>query len=260
MKQRKRRLDEELVAQGHCATPDQALRLILAGQVHTEDTTCTSAGQLVVEGTPLFVKGAKQYVSRGGLKLQGALDAFGIDPAHLRCLDIGCSSGGFTDVLLSRNAASVAAVDVGYAQFSWKLRQDSRVQLFERTNIIDFAADTQSRFDLVVCDVSFTSPLAFFEVFERLIVLGGSACVLVKPQFLAARELVEAGGIVRDPEVRRACVVAVIERFLQADFEVPGVCMSPIRGHKGNKEFFVWARRSQSPTVCSYELLDEISW
>ena len=137
---KRQRLDDELVEQGFFATRDEALRAIMAGEVSTSDRRLTSAGQKVERGLPLHVKGHGSYVSRGGLKLERGLDHFGVDPTGLACLDVGCSTGGFTDCLLRRGASSVLSVDVGYAQFDWALRQDARVTLMERTNIVDVPA------------------------------------------------------------------------------------------------------------------------
>ena len=236
---KRQRLDQELVDQGFFSTTDDALRVVLAGDVSTSDRRLTSPGEQVVPGLPLHVRGQLAYVSRGGLKLAHGLDALGVDPAGLTCLDVGCSTGGFTDCLLRRGAARVTAVDVGYAQFDWSLRQDSRVTLFERTNIVDLPAMTDVRFDLAVCDVSFTSVLTVLPAVVTLLAPEGIVLTLVKPQFEAAREDVGEGGIVRDPKVRLAALAKVQGAFEQAGLRILGSCESPITGHKGNVEYLL---------------------
>lgn len=241
---KRQRLDEELVEQGFFATTDEALRAIMAGEVSTSDRRLTSAGQKVERGLPLHVKGHGSYVSRGGLKLERGLDHFGVDPAGLACLDVGCSTGGFTDCLLRRGASSVLSVDVGYAQFDWALRQDTRVTLMERTNIVDVpAAVGASCVDLAVCDVSFTSVTTVLPAVLELLRPQGAFLTLVKPQFEAARKDVGEGGVVRDQAVRDAAIERVRSAFEEAGLAVAGVCESPIHGHKGNVEYLLLGTR-----------------
>ena len=186
----------------------------MAGDVSTSDRRLTAPGEQVRPGIPLHVRGRAAYVSRGGLKLERGLDAFGVDPAGLACLDVGCSTGGFTDCLLKRGAASVVAVDVGYAQFSWELRGDARVRLLERTNIVDVPALLGAgAVDLAVCDVSFTSVVTVLPAVRELLRPGGTFLTLVKPQFEAPREDVGAGGVVRDVSVREAALARVRAAF-----------------------------------------------
>ena len=239
----RRRLDAELVEQGFFSTADEALRAVMAGDVSTKDRRLTSPGEQVRPGIELHVRGAAAYVSRGGLKLERGLEAFGIDPTGLACLDVGCSTGGFTDCLLKRGAASVIAVDVGYAQFSWGLRQDPRVTLLERTNIVDVPAIVGAGVvDLAVCDVSFTSVITVLPAVLALLRPGGTFLTLVKPQFEAAREDVGEGGVVRDPAVRAAALERVRAAFEEAGLAVQGSCESPITGHKGNVEYLLCGR------------------
>lgn len=246
----RRRLDEELVAQGYFATTDEALRAVLAGEVSSQGRRLTSAGERVRRGVELHVRGAKGFVSRGGLKLERGLAAFDVDPTGLACLDVGCSTGGFTDCLLRHGAASVLSVDVGYAQFDWGLRQDGRVTLLERTNIVDVPTpEREGTVDLAVCDVSFTSVLAVLGSVLRLLAPGGAFLTLVKPQFEAAREDVGAGGVVRDPAVRLAALERVASAFAEAGLSVRGACPSPITGHKGNVEYLLLGVRA--PAVAS---------
>lgn len=214
----------------------------MAGEVSTTDRRLTTPGEQVAPGIELHVRGRIPYVSRGGLKLAGGLDHFGVDPTGMRCLDVGCSTGGFTDCLLRHGAARVVAVDVGYAQFDWSLRQDERVTLYERTNVVDLPALTDQRFDLAVCDVSFTSVVTILPAVVSLLAPHGMFLTLVKPQFEAPREDVGEGGIVRDPEVRQAALEKVWSAFEEAGLHVVGSCQSPITGHKGNVEYLLAGR------------------
>ena len=237
---KKRRLDEELVEQGFFANKDEALRAVMAGEVSTSERRLTSAGERVPVGLPLHVKGQRAFVSRGGLKLERGLDEFGVDPSGLDCLDVGCSTGGFTDCLLRRGAAGVTAVDVGYAQFDWGLRGDARVRLLERTNIVDVPGIVGAgMFDLAVCDVSFTSVTTVLPAVLELLRPSGRFLTLVKPQFEAPREDVGEGGVVRDQRVRDAAVERVRVAFEEGGLTVAGFCESPIHGAKGNVEYLL---------------------
>lgn len=236
----RRRLDEELVAQGLFGSTEDALRAILAGEVSTSDRRLTSAGEQVRVGLPLHVRGRVPYVSRGGLKLERGLKEFGLDVTGKACLDVGCSTGGFTDCLLRHGAASVLAVDVGYAQFDWSLRQNPRVTLLERTNVVDLPKHALAHeVDVAVCDVSFTSVLAVLPAVRALLREGGSFLTLVKPQFEARREEVGEGGVVRDAAVRARVLAEVAAGLSEAGFRVQGSCTSPIRGRKGNEEYLL---------------------
>jgi len=238
------RLDDELISQGICADRADALRTLMAGLVSSGGERLTSPGQKVAPGLPLHVKGRIPYVGRGGLKLEGALDAFGIDPSGLSCLDVGCSTGGFTDCLLKRGATSVVSVDVGRAQFDWSLRQDSRVTLCERTNICDLPAlGYEASFDLAVCDVSFTSIAHIIDAVLACLKPDGSFCTLVKPQFEAPAAEVGEGGIVTDPAVRARTLSQVVSLFADKGLYPIDVCISPIHGAKGNVEFFLYGSR-----------------
>lgn len=237
---KRQRLDDELVEQGFFASRDEALRAVMAGEVSTSDRRLTSAGEKVERGLPLHVKGRLSYVSRGGLKLERGLDHFGVDPTGLACLDVGCSTGGFTDCLLKRGAAHVVSVDVGRAQFDWSLRQDGRVSLYERTNIVDLPAQgVDGVIDLAVCDVSFTSIANIIDAVLACLKPDGSFCTLVKPQFEADAADVGEGGIVTDPAVRAATLSGAVELFASKGLYPVDVCVSPIHGAKGNVEFFL---------------------
>lgn len=238
------RLDNEMIAQGLVADRDEALRLCMAGSVSSGGERLTSPAARIPIGSDIHVKGSIPYVGRGGLKLAGALDAFGIDPVGCACIDIGCSTGGFTDCLLQRGAASVVSVDVGRAQFAWSLRNDDRVTLLERTNIVDVPAmGYGASFDMAVCDVSFTSISHIIDAVVELLAPQGVFCTLVKPQFEAAADEVGEGGVVRDPAVRTRVLCSAIDLFCERGLAPIDICASPITGAKGNREFFLYGRK-----------------
>ena len=242
---KKIRLDKLLVERGAFADEAEALRAVLAHEVKVDDAYATSAAMMVAPDADVVVKGRAQYVSRGGLKLRGALDAFGFDPAGLRCIDVGCSTGGFTDCLLQAGAAHVAAVDVGYGDFAWKLRQDARVKLFERTNIrAADPAELGAPFDLIVADLSFIGLASLAPVFARLSASGGTFIGLVKPQFESQRGETDSRGVVRDEAVRARTIDEVRQAMEAADFTCEGVVKSPITGKRsGNVEYLLKATR-----------------
>lgn len=240
---KRRRLDEELVAQGYFQTTDEAMRAVMAGDVSGGGRRMERAGEQVLPGIALHVRGHETYVSRGGRKLAHALEAFSVDVRDRTCLDVGCSTGGFTDCLLRHGAAHVVAVDVGYAQFDWSLRTDDRVTLLERTNVTALPHTLGTGvFSLAVCDVSFTSVLTILPAVCALLEPDGQFLTLVKPQFEARREDVGAGGVVRDRAVRLAALDKVRAGMERAGFCIEGACTSPIRGHKGNEEFLLLGR------------------
>lgn len=234
------RLDEELVSQGYFDSADTARRAIMAGLVSADGRRLDKPGEAVEAGTAFHVKGHGSYVSRGGLKLERGLEAFGFDASGMSCLDIGCSTGGFTDCLLKHGAARVTAVDVGYAQFDWGLRNDPRIELLERTNIRELAVDERAKsFDLAVCDISFTSVTTIMDTVAYLLAEGGSFLTLVKPQFEAERGQVGPGGIVRDPELWLSALEGVAESMRSCGMAPLACCTSPIEGAKGNREFLM---------------------
>lgn len=240
-KQKKIRLDELMVRQDLAADAGEALRLVLAHQVKVGDEYPTSAAVRVSPDAVVEVKGRKRYVSRGGFKLQGALDAFGQDVHGLRCIDIGSSTGGFTDCLLQAGAASVACVDVNYGQLAWSIRQDERVSVFERTNIrLADPAELGAPFDLLVADLSFIGLAALAPTFARLCAEGSVFIGLVKPQFESRHEETDHG-VVRDAAVRERVVDEVSAALAAEGFDVGGVVESPITGPEGNVEYLVRA-------------------
>jgi len=180
---------------------------------------------------------ARRFVSRGGDKLDAALDAFGLDVTGMRALDAGASTGGFTDCLLTRGAREVVAVDVAYGQFAWTLRNDPRVRLVERTNVRTITAETAGSLDVLVADLSFISLAALADVFARL---GPAAMVLmVKPQFELPRDRVPKGGVIREPDAWIEAMEAVARAYRAGGYALSGVVPSPLVGPKGNREFFL---------------------
>lgn len=234
-------LDELLVERGVFASADEVLRAVVAREVRVDDVYVSSARVKVLPDADIFVRGRKQFASRGGYKLQGALDAFDQDVRGMRCIDIGSSTGGFTDCLLQAGAQSVACVDVNYGQLAWKLRQNPRVSVFERTNIRE--ADPVSLgapFDLVVIDVSFIGLAALAGSFPPLCHDDTVFIGLVKPQFESRHEETDRG-IVRDEAVRLRTVEEVCAALEDVGFMVTGVAESPICGAQGNVEYLVRA-------------------
>jgi 23S rRNA (cytidine1920-2'-O)/16S rRNA (cytidine1409-2'-O)-methyltransferase len=230
----KKRLDVLLVERGLAETRAQAQALILAGRV----TGHSKAGEQVEADADLEVAGGPRFVSRGGEKLDHALDAFGVDPAGRDCLDVGASTGGFTDVLLQRGAQRVIALDVGYGQLHPRLRDDHRVTVLERVNAREL---TELPFppQLVVCDVSFISVRKALPPALRLAAPGWEAVVLVKPQFEAGRADVGKGGVVTSRETRTRVAREVAEAAVEWDAEAVGAVDSGLPGPKGNRELFL---------------------
>lgn len=240
-RQKKTRLDDLLVERGYFADRDEALRAVLAREVRVDDVYPMSAAVQVRPDADVFVRNRRAFVSRGGHKLQGALDAFGQDVRGARCIDVGSSTGGFTDCLLQAGAAEVACVDVNYGQLAWKLREDVRVQVFERTNIktADPAA-LGAPFDIVVADLSFIGLAGLAGVFAGLCRPNTVCLLLVKPQFESAHDETDHG-IVRDEAVRLRVVDEVSAAFAAVGFSIEGAVESPIKGAEGNVEYLVKA-------------------
>lgn len=235
----KTRLDRLLVDRGLVESREKAQALIMAGEVRVNGQKAAKPGQPVEADAAVELLARPPYVSRGGIKLAGALRQFGIDVAGKVCLDIGASTGGFTDALLQAGAARVHAVDVGTGQLDWKLRSDPRVRLHEGINARALeAAEIGEPVDLAVCDVSFISVTLILPAVVPLLHLAGQLVILIKPQFEAGKGQVGKGGIVRDPTIHRAVcerVTAAVEEF---GFET-SIMESPIRGAEGNKEFLL---------------------
>jgi 23S rRNA (cytidine1920-2'-O)/16S rRNA (cytidine1409-2'-O)-methyltransferase len=255
VKRPKERLDLLLVARGLAPTRARAQALLLAGSVRVNGARIDKAGTLVPHDAEIALAGQDHpYVSRGGVKLAGALDAFELDVRGLSCLDIGASTGGFTDCLLQREAAHVIAVDVGYGQLAHKLRVDARVTVMERTNARRLEPEgIGGQVDLTVVDASFIGIQMLVGAVSRCTRQGGALVALIKPQFEAGRTEASRGkGVIRDESVRASAIRAAIASVEDAGFQVIAQVDAAIAGPKGNQEAFVYARsRGGDPPAVS---------
>ena len=259
MRRMRKRLDDLMVERGLAADRDQALRAVLAREVKVDGVYAASPAMMVDGSATITAKAAKPFVSRGGTKLQAALDAFRQDVHGLRCIDIGSSTGGFTDCLLQAGAEEVTCVDVNYGQLAWEIRQNPRVRIFERTNIrtVDPVA-LGAPFDLIVADLSFIGLASLAPVFASLChgeaPSHGKPSVfigLIKPQF-ESRHHETDHGIVRDEQVRQRTVTEVSAALEAAGFAVSGIIQSPIHGARGNVEYLV--RAEYRPPASSQDM------
>ena len=242
----KTRLDAELVRRGLARSREQAADLIESRSVLVGGIPASKPATQVDAETSIVLQGERDdFVSRGGHKLAGALDAFSeIVVAGKRCLDAGASTGGFTDVLLRHDAAQVVAVDVGYGQLAWELRQDPRVIILDRTNIRHLTGEmVGAPIDLVVADLSFISLTLVLPALAAVSKPDADFVLMVKPQFEVGREKLGAGGVVRDPHLRRAAVLDVAESAYDVGLGTLGIAASPLPGPAGNVEYFLWLRR-----------------
>jgi len=246
---RRARLDAELVRRGLARSREQAAEVIAAGRVRIGGQVATKAATGVEPGTAVVVVGepGEEWASRGAHKLLGALDAFagpgGVPVEGRRCLDAGASTGGFTDVLLRRGAASVIAVDVGYGQLLWRVRSDPRVSVFDRTNVRTLTAEAiGGPVDLVVADLSFISLGLVLPALQASATATADFVLMVKPQFEVGRERLGPGGVVRDPLLRSSAVREVAATAYDAGLGTAGVTASPLPGPAGNVEYFLWLR------------------
>lgn len=238
----KKRLDVELVDRGFFPSREKAQAAIMAGNVLVEGQKVTKPGTMISANARLEVVGSScPYVSRGGLKLQHALEVFTVDPRDKVALDAGASTGGFTDCLLKHGAKRVHAVDVGYGQLDWSLRQDPRVVAHERVNVRYLTPDILGELvDLATLDLSFISLNKVWSAVARCLKPEGQVLALVKPQFEAGPEKVGKRGVVRDPEVHRQVLREVAQGARRQGFGVHGLTFSPLLGPEGNREFFLW--------------------
>ena len=240
------RLDVLLVERGLAASRQLAVALIIAGKVQVDGYQVSKAGQRVATNAEIeLLDQDERYASRGGFKLASALDSFSMEVIHLVAMDVGASTGGFTDCLLQRGAEKVYAIDVGYGQLAWQLRQDPRVMVLERCNVRYLTTEQVPELvDLAVIDTSFISLTKVIPKVLEFVKGEGQLLALIKPQFEVGRGQVGKGGVVRDPELHRQ-VVTEIERFCESrGMEVRGVKESSLLGPKGNREFFVHAVKS----------------
>ncbi|HET7387083.1 MAG TPA: TlyA family RNA methyltransferase [Nocardioidaceae bacterium] len=250
---RRQRLDAELVRRGLARSRDHAADLVAAGRVRISGVVATKPATGVGTDVALLVApdpdrpGEPEYVSRGGHKLAGALRSFvplGLRVSGRRCLDAGASTGGFTDVLLRHGAASVVAVDVGYGQLAWPLRQDPRVEVRDRTNIRRLtASDIAPPVDLVVGDLSFISLTKVLDPLVAVTAGAGDLVLMVKPQFEVGKQRVGKGGVVRDPGLHAEAVETICSAADERGWGARALAVSPLPGPSGNLEFFVWLRR-----------------
>jgi 23S rRNA (cytidine1920-2'-O)/16S rRNA (cytidine1409-2'-O)-methyltransferase len=242
MKTPKQRLDLLLVERGLAETREKARRMILAGDVFVDNQKAAKPGESVRADSGLRVTEKMPYVSRGGIKLAAALDRFQVDPGGLICLDVGASTGGFTDCLLQRGADRVIAVDVGHGQFAWSLRIDPRVTLLEGVNARYLTREQVGCLvDLAACDVSFISVTLILPAVSALLKADGVLIVLVKPQFEVGRSDVGKGGIVRDPALHQRACDRVSQAASALGFQT-AIMESPIPGAEGNREFLLYGR------------------
>lgn len=238
---KRQRLDLLLLERGLVESREEGRRRILAGDVLVNDRPVTKAGDPIDAGAALRLKTRPRYVSRGGLKLEKALDEFSVDVAGKTALDIGASTGGFTDCLLARGAARVIAVDVGYGQLDWKLRSDPRVVILEKTNVryLDAGA-LPFRADLATVDVSFISLKLVVPRLKALLPPRHEVIALIKPQFEVGKGKVGKGGVVRDAQEHARVIAEIRDCAAQQGYEAVGVIESPLLGPKGNKEFLIY--------------------
>jgi len=239
------RADVLLTQRGLAPSRARAQALILAGKVYSGERRVEKSGEALDEAAPIDVREPDHpFVSRGGVKLAGALDAFDYDPSGRSVADFGASTGGFTDCLLQRGAAKVFAIDVGYGQLHNKLRQDPRVIVMERTNARHLKeGDVPEAVDLVVIDASFIGLEKLLPAARTLLVPGGEVIALVKPQFQVGQDKVGKGGVVRDPDVRHEAIASTVSAAESLGFELRVQRDSVITGPKGNQETFIWLRR-----------------
>jgi 23S rRNA (cytidine1920-2'-O)/16S rRNA (cytidine1409-2'-O)-methyltransferase len=244
----KKRLDVLLVERGLVPSREKGQRLIMAGQVRVGDELLNKPGRQVASDAAITIESGPPYVSRGGLKLEAALDHFGLDVKEWVIADVGASTGGFTDCLLQRGAGRVYAIDVGYGQLAWSLRQDPRVVVMERTNA-RYLETLPELVDLVVIDASFISLKLLLPAVAGWLRDGGQAVPLIKPQFEAGRRQVGKGGVVRDPAVHRQ-VLADLLRWAKAQgWGLQGLVPSPLLGPAGNVEFLTHLARDAHSTL-----------
>ncbi|MDI9930699.1 TlyA family RNA methyltransferase [Rhodococcus sp. IEGM 1354] len=246
---RRARVDAELVRRGLARSREHASELIEAGRVKIAGTVASKPATAVEPGTPLLVAEEDNeisWASRGAHKLLGALDAFeplGLTVDNARCLDAGASTGGFTDVLLSRGVREVVAVDVGYGQLVWRLQSDERVHVIDRTNVRSIDADTiGGPVDVIVADLSFISLKLVLPAFVACSTSGTDMVLMVKPQFEVGKDRVGSGGVVRDPALRAEAVEDVANAALALNLRVEAVAASPLPGPSGNVEYFLWLK------------------
>jgi 23S rRNA (cytidine1920-2'-O)/16S rRNA (cytidine1409-2'-O)-methyltransferase len=258
MAQAKERLDKLLVDRGMAESRAKAQAYIMAGEVRVNGLQIDKPGTAVPLEAVIELAAPMPYVSRGGYKLAGALDEFGLDVSGLVCADVGACTGGFTDVLLQRGATRVYAIDVGQGQLDWKLRQDSRVVVMERTNA-RYLESLPELIDFVTVDVSFISLRLVLPAIANWLTSDGRVLALIKPQFEAGPESVGKGGIVRDAKVRRQVLMDLLSWANDNGWFVGGLTRSSIKGTGGNIEYLVFLQRGRSQSTEHSTLIDSLS-
>ena len=255
----KTRLDALLTERGLVESLEHARAVIMSGSVFIEGQRADKPGKQISVDADVQVREKKQYVSRGGLKLERALEFFGVSPRGKVCIDCGASTGGFTDCLLKNGARLVYAVDVGYGQLAWSIRNDPRVIVMERTNIRNVTADLlATEPELAAIDLSFISLEIVLPVVRDLLTQDGHILCLIKPQFEADREKVEKKGVVRSPETHMDVLAAFLRNALKLGFCIKDLTYSPVRGPEGNIEYLGWLRcRGDSDAVDVAEIVSE---
>lgn len=260
MKENKERLDVLLVENGSFPSREKAKAAIMAGIVFVDGIKCDKAGTMIKEGADIFIKeNTCPYVSRGGLKLDKTMDLYGFDLDGRTCVDIGASTGGFTDCMLQHGAKKVFCIDVGYGQLDWKLRNDERVVNMEKCNVRYLDVDTIDKdVSFISIDVSFISLKLVFPVATQLLTEDGELVCLVKPQFEAGREQVGKGGIVRDANVHKSVIQNVISYGLDNGLYSYGLTYSPVTGAKGNIEYLLYMKKVDEDGQVGQKDIDRI--
>ena len=254
------RLDQYLVQHGLIQSRERAKALIMAGVVFVDEQKVDKAGEMIKEDAKVEVRGHDiGYVSRGGLKLEKAMKVFPLTPSGKVCMDIGASTGGFTDCMLQNGAVKVYAVDVGYGQLAWSLRTDPRVVNMERTNIRNVTLDMLDEpIEFFSVDVSFISLHHIFSVAQAITTDQALGVCLVKPQFEAGREKVGKNGVVRDPATHREVLHNAMRYASSNGFTVRGLEFSPVKGPEGNIEYLMFVEKSSSPTVLEDAAVEQV--
>ncbi|MBC5627528.1 TlyA family RNA methyltransferase [Clostridium sp. NSJ-6] len=261
MSSKKERLDILLVEKGICNSRERAKTNIMAGLVFVDGHRVDKAGEKVNRDAEIIFKGEElKYVSRGGLKLEKAMNEFNISLDNKVCMDIGASTGGFTDCMLQNGATKVFSVDVGYGQFAWKLRVDERVVCMERTNIRYVTPeDIGDKLDFASIDVSFISLRTIMPAVKNLLKDNGEVVALIKPQFEAGRDKVGKKGVVREKSVHKEVVSNIANYLIENEFNIVGMSFSPIKGPEGNREYLVYfSKDKEKESDFSLDQIDEI--
>ena len=259
-KEKKERLDVLLVERGIIESRERAKTYIMAGKVFVDGHRVDKAGEKISRSANIDFKGEKlPYVSRGGFKLEKAIKSFNIDLNEKICMDIGASTGGFTDCMLQNGAQKVFSIDVGYGQFAWKLRVDPRVVCMERTNVRYVTVeDTKELSDFASIDVSFISLTKVMPAVINLLKEDGEIMALIKPQFEAGKEKVGKKGVVREPETHIEVITKIVDFSIENKLEILGLDYSPIKGPEGNREYLIYLKKSSEVKEFDYNNINAV--